>query len=348
MKRHIMLAVDPDRSYLEALTAYVASAMPALSLEIRAVSDTAALSGGRIAGSYLLLLSERCLPKLSGLVDECRAGGGAAVILTEGVRRSPLSGVPAVSKYQSVPDLMRRLLLLYSQAADGEESALTKADMHVFGVYSPAGRCLKSSLALALGEVLAEKRPALLVDLESQPAYTAYFDCAYAGDISDIAAAIIEKKPRIMTRLSALTRKAGPLDYVPPFTVGLDAPDIPGEVWLELIGEIRERSLYEALVIDVGGSVRGLRELLTACDRILMPRPADEGGRLKCEEFLKTMPLWGPLLSEKVEVVDTGPLGPCGLGTEAPETLSRGPLGEIARTFARRCLRQDESVPGRG
>ena len=339
MKRHIMLAVDPDRGYLEALVTYIASAMPALPLEIRVLSDAdRAASEGSTAGSYLLLLSERCLPELAGLASDCRAAGGTPVILTEGLKRSPIDGVPAVSKYQSVPDLMRRLLLFYAQAKGEEELALTKADMQIFGVYSPAGRCLKSSIALALGQVLAEKRPALLLDLESQPAYTAYFDCAYAGDLSDIAAAVMERKPHLMTRLTALTRKAGALDYVPPFTVGLDAPDIPGEVWLKLSAAIREKSLYEALVIDIGGSVQGLRHLLEACDRIIMPRPSDEGGRLKCDEFLKTMPLWGPALKEKVETVDIGALGPCGLGIEAPEELVNGPLGELARGIAQGSL----------
>ena len=332
MKRHVMVMADPDRCYLEALTAYVNTAMTALSVEIRAVSRVSEIRETLKASDVpVAVISESFLPEAGEVLNEAQSGGVTTVILTEGIHKSPCEGMAAVSKYQAVPEMMQRILRIYAGRTQGEPRPVIKADMLVIGVFSPAGRCLKSSLALAIGQIYAESRPALLLDLESQAAYPAWFDRAYVRDLSDLAAAVMEKKPHLMAFLSACVQKVGALDYVPPFAVGLEAPRVPAEVWQTLIGQIRENSAYEVLIIDAGSSICGLGRLLKSCDRVLMPVPDDEAAREKIDDYLKTMDLWDPELKERFTAVDIGPLPVCGLGVEKPADLPAGPVGALAR-----------------
>ena len=335
MKRHTMILADPDESYLEAVTAYINTAMTGLSVEIRAVSSGEALRDHfERRTASLTVISEHFFPDLDAMARQETLRGGTVVILTEGIRKSPCEGIPAVSKYRTVPDMMQRILRIYSGHSLSDEGTGIKEDMMVIGIYSPVGRCLKSSLALALGQILAADRPTLLLDLESQAAYPAWFDRAYIRDLSDLAAAVMENKPHFTARLNACTEKIGALDYVPPFTIGLDAPDVPQEVWTKIITGICENSAYEALVIDIGGAVCGLRPILAMCDKILLPVPEDTASQAKADDYLKTMDLWDPDLKEKFMGVDLSGLGTCGLGTEAPSELPDGPLGGLARRIA--------------
>ena len=59
-------------------------------------------------------------------------------------------------------------------ACYGEEKSLDpvtfpvlKKTMVIIGVFSPLGRCLKTSFALALGQILAKERAVLYLNLES-------------------------------------------------------------------------------------------------------------------------------------------------------------------------------------
>ena len=112
----------------------------------------------------LLLISDKAMRK------EVRdLGIGKIIILSEGVHPPELDQYSSVYKYQSSSDVIREVMACY-----GEEKSLDpvtfpalKKTMEIIGVFSPLGRCLKTSFALALGQILAKERAVLYLNLES-------------------------------------------------------------------------------------------------------------------------------------------------------------------------------------
>ena len=89
------------------------------------------------------------------------------IFLSEGSLPSELRIYPAVYKYQSAENILREILYYYSEQC-GEDFCLTgtRRDNKVIGVYSPVGGSGKTVFALTLGQVLAESKNVLYLNLE--------------------------------------------------------------------------------------------------------------------------------------------------------------------------------------
>ena len=127
-----------------------------LPFEIQAFTTAESLLAyGKENHIELLLISDKAMQK-----EIRELGIGKIIILSEGVHPPELDQYSSVYKYQSSSDVIREVMACY-----GEEKALNpvafpvlKRTMEVIGVYSPLGRCLKTSFALALGQFQIRRR----------------------------------------------------------------------------------------------------------------------------------------------------------------------------------------------
>ena len=95
-------------------------------------------------------------------------------------------GEAVVYKYQASDDLLREVMSWYRpqeipvlMTAAGRRSRIT-------GVYSPIGRCGKTSFALTLGQVLAREEKVLYITLEEFSGLSALTGTVYTGGLSDL------------------------------------------------------------------------------------------------------------------------------------------------------------------
>ncbi len=75
---------------------------------------------------------------------------------------------PSVYKYQATSDVVREVLACYGEEKSYLPAAfpVMKKTTEILGVYSPLSRCLKTSFALTLGQILAKKKAVLYLNLE--------------------------------------------------------------------------------------------------------------------------------------------------------------------------------------
>lgn len=107
----------------------------------------------------LLLISGRAMCREVRELDI-----GKIIILSEGVHSPELDTYPSVYKYQSSSDVIREVMECYGaekKTVPGQYTVLKKTT-EMLGVFSPLGRCLKTSFALTLGQILAKERAVLI------------------------------------------------------------------------------------------------------------------------------------------------------------------------------------------
>ena len=293
MRKQRVLLFDKDRRYAESFASYAARARD-LPLTVRAVSTEDALREAAGEGPVdILLLADRSLPEREELLPEA----GKICLLAESemrhVNRS-LKGqtCQVLAKYQSAREILKELLAVPSDPARGG-GRLLKSRVLTVGVYSPVSHSKKTSLALALGQTLAEQKAVLYINFEDFSGFEGLLHRRFEKDLSDVLFHLREGDPALASYISAAAQRIGGLDFLPP-----DCKN-PGELWDVKTGEweelfrvVRENTPYEALVLDLGSGLGKLPDLLAECDIVYMPTLPDPVSRAKTaafEQMLKTL-----------------------------------------------------------
>ena len=214
------------------------------------------------------------------------------VILSEGIHDPGSEKYPSVYKYQSSSAVVREVLACYGGSAEQENERMLKPKMTVIGIYSPVGRCLKTSLALAMGQILAKEKATLYLNLEDCPGFETLFHTAYDRNISDIIYYLRQGETNLISKIAAVAAAVGKLDFLPPARSPQELRGVTAEEWHRLFTAIRENSSYEILILDIGSGPDCLGDLLGECDYIYMPVKSDTMSAAKLAQFESLLRLW--------------------------------------------------------
>ena len=119
--------------------------------------------------------------------EEIRQLGISRVVsLTEGEGTDADYEYPSVYKYQSSAGIIREVIACYSERTKEIYSAESGTPARIIGVYSPVGRCLKTSFALTMGQLMASDRRVLYITLEDYSGMAAMTGEEYKNDLSDV------------------------------------------------------------------------------------------------------------------------------------------------------------------
>ena len=212
------------------------------------------------------------------------------IILSEGESLKNLEEYPFVYKYQSSDSLIAEVMEHYAVGSPQLElmpSALKKTQ--VYGIYSPVGRSGKTSFALTLGEILAEKRQVLYINLEEYSGFEELFGETFKTDLSDLIYFARQKEGNLIYKLNAVIQNFHELSYIPPALSPIDVRDVTGEEWLSFLSEIMNYCEYDVILLDLGDHVDELFQLLKCCDRIYMPTFDDIFSKAKERQFEKLL-----------------------------------------------------------
>lgn len=190
----------------------------------------------------------------------------------------------SIYKYQSGDCIMREVMACYCAEPVDRELAYFGRKALILGVYSPVGRCGKTSFALTLGQVLSGSFPTLFLSLEEFSGLSGLLGEELPQNLSDVLY-LYEQGELNGLKLRSMVGTRGGMDYLAPVKWGEDLSQTPAEDLAMMIGQIAGESGYERLVVDLGRACGGAAPLLDLCDVIYMPVREDPISVAKAAEF---------------------------------------------------------------
>lgn len=289
MKKNIFAVCDLEVEYAFNFMDYL-NQKRNLPFEIQVFTTAESLVAyGKENHIELLLISDKAMQR-----EVRELGIGKIIILSEGVHPPELDQYSSVYKYQSSSDVIREVMACY-----GEEKSLNPVDfpamkknMDIIGVFSPLGRCLKTSFALALGQILAKERAVLYLNLEEYSGFEELFGKKFSANLSDLFYYVRQGNENLIHRMNGMIQSVNNLDFVPPVWTPSDIQTVCWEDWERLLQAITLQSSYEVLILDIGGGADENFQLLELCNRIYMPVLNDTMSACKITQFENLLRIW--------------------------------------------------------
>lgn len=253
------------------------------------------------------------------------------VTLAEGDIVEASDSYPSVYKYQAADSVIREVMACYCERPMENPLVLLGKKARVLGVYSPVGRCLKTSLALTLGQQLAKEGKVLYVGLEEFSGFSRIIDGQCKSDFSDVLYFFRQGNLNVM-RLRSIAYTWKDMDYLPPVRYPEDLEQMTGEEAGNLIEKLALEMGYEYLIVDAGRPARNLFPVLECCDVIYMPVKEDGVSSAKLEEFEDYLDSSGhQALRERIKRVKLPYHSSFGRRDAYMEQLLWGELGDYVR-----------------
>ena len=206
------------------------------------------------------------------------------------------SSETVISKYQPAPMILQQLMNAVSvnESMEKKRTSLKKMASKVekgklIGVYSPVHRIGKTKFSLELAEKISRNEAVLYLNLED---YSGLDYCVPIQGKEDLGALLYYAKQDSNTfgiRLSMLVSQMDGIDYVPPAQVTRDIREVSSQQWVELLEQIRDKSIYGTIVLDLGESIQGLFEILRLCEIVYTPYIEEKGAKAKLKQYFDNL-----------------------------------------------------------
>lgn len=177
-----------------------------------------------------------------------------------------LSGLKSFYKYQSAENLMKQLLEFIAGEGILGRTVVNGKELKLIGIYSPVGKCLKTSFSFVLGQILSKKHKVLYLNMESYSGLGKLLQKEFSTDMSELIYYLQNSTEKFIYRMGSIIIRTGELDVLPPFDSFLDFISVSKEEWISLFREIERCSDYEYLILDLSDAVQGLFDILRLCD----------------------------------------------------------------------------------
>lgn len=173
-----------------------------------------------------------------------------------------------IDKYQPAEAVWQELLSYYMEK-NGERYPKigSRKNGKLIGFYSPIRRCLQSTFALTMGQLLAEKYATLYVSFEFFAGLEEWQD-RERQDLSVLLYYQQNRPDSFGTQLQTLVKKVGKLDYVSPMLNGENLLYITQSQWKSLMQALLNTGDYEYIILDLSESIQGLFEILHLCHKV--------------------------------------------------------------------------------
>lgn len=277
MRRQVMALLDSEEGYAVRFMEYV-NRQKKTSFEVRAFTEPDGLHAFllRARAEIVLVAEEDFRGEMTGWTDGC-------VLLLSGRSTDLSAGI--IFKYRAVPDVMKEIMEQYGSSAQEGSGRILKQRVSVIGVFSPAGRCMKTVFSVAVGQCLAARKPTVLLNFEPCAGFEKILHTEYGETMSDALYYIRTGEAQAAARILPMLQSIGALDYLPPAGSARELCETPPEVWERLLELFVRDSAYEAVVLDFGILPFLYPELLLLCDVIYMPGSDDLMAEAKIRSF---------------------------------------------------------------
>ncbi len=194
--------------------------------------------------------------------------------------------IPCISKFQS-PQAILETMAESMGGTSGWDAKETPAGEKVklIGIYSPVKRCLQTTFALTLGQILAREHRTLYLNFENYSGFGQMLQREFSKDMMDLMYYFRCDRDRLALRLPAIVQDINGLDYIPPARSAAGMREADGRQWLELCGHIAAVGEYEYIILDLDDGLDGLFDLLRQCRRIYTITKEDSFAVAKLNQY---------------------------------------------------------------
>lgn len=240
-----------------------------------------------------------------------------------------------VSKYQQAENVYREILREYMEVAEVSLPRLdTGGSTRYIGMYSPVRRCLQTTVALSMAQLLSEKHKTLYLNFEHYAGITELLPDMQTRDLADLLFFLTADKERFRLRMQTILCRKGKLDYIPPMKAGQNLIGVMAQEWQELLEQIDGLGEYEYVILDLSESMQGLFEILRRCCRVVTLAREDAVSASKVNQYEQVLALY-----EFEDVLEKTCKSVPPKFHRLPEHMEQLTRGEIA-DYVRRLLRE--------
>lgn len=258
------------------------------------------------------------------------AGDGAEGEEAESLEDSLLACDAVINKYQPA-DALLRAVMENCQDLRIRRFLSERRNARLIGIYSPVGRCGKTSLALTLCRFLSRRERVLYLNFETFSGIQQFTQSSSGTTLSD---ALYHLKQGSLNeqRICTLVRTFSGIEYIPPIQFADDVQAASEGELAELIETIFQESGYRTIVADIGFFSESAGSLLELCKEILMPVLEDPLSKAKITEFETYIELSGKTaLREKLHKIMVPNSNLAQVGENYVDLLLYGPIGDLVR-----------------
>jgi cellulose biosynthesis protein BcsQ len=197
-----------------------------------------------------------------------------------------------INKYQSIDLIISEILTSYSEHSPLEPTKKLKTlskNAKIIGVYTPIGRCLQTTFAVTLGQMLARNHRTLYLNYECFSGFSQLMGREFKSDLTDLMYFFECVREKFVFKLNTITEQVNGMDFIPPAAVYPDLMNIPGKHWTDLLREMKVECDYQYILLDLTDYVNGLVEILQECDRIYTITKGDAMAVAKMEQYEKAL-----------------------------------------------------------
>lgn len=287
MRKKRIAVCDGEASYACRLMEYANQRKDAL-FTVHAFTGISELSAFLSETAVDILLVEQRLAR------EClrEVTAKTVILLAETEYGDGAEAYPVIYKYQSCAKILRQVLDLYAETAEKSlGAACMKEKTQFIGVYSPVGRSGKTTFALALGKELGRKKRTLYLNMEEYSGFERLYPYADGRTLSELLYFLKQGKKAFACKLEGMIQEMGSLSFIPPLRSPAELRQIGGEDWIKLLEAVARESRFEYVILDLGGAVNGLYEILECCAGIYTPTQEDEVSKAKLWQYEETLKL---------------------------------------------------------
>ncbi|MCM1039991.1 MAG: hypothetical protein NC434_11775 [Ruminococcus sp.] len=197
-----------------------------------------------------------------------------------------------IDKFQSPERIINAMTQQITELGGWEEmKTAQEGRIKMIGVYSPVRRCLQTSFAMTLGQLLAREHKTLYMNFEYYSGFSQMIHKEFHEDMMDVLYYFKCAREKLTIRLPSIVQNINGLDFIPPGQSGFDMQSIPGEKWLELLEMIGRISDYEYVILDLTDGMSGLFELLAKCFKIYTITKDDGFAMAKMKQYEEILQL---------------------------------------------------------
>ena len=234
----VMVVYDEDPLYAGRLAEYV-NQKETFPFQAMAFSDLEKLKAyGRDHEIAILLVGERVREE----AKEIKAGLKMLLCDGEFVSQEEAS----VYKFQSGDCILQEVMACYCTVPPEPGLALMGKRALIMGIYSPIGRCGKTSFSLTLAHMLGKSQGVLFISLEEYSGFSKLVCGGYEQDLSDVFY-LYRQGDFNWLKLKSLILSHGNVDYIPPAAYGEDLDQAQPEEIAGLFWSPFPRSRYHLL-----------------------------------------------------------------------------------------------------
>lgn len=283
MRQKIMAICDTEEAYAFRLAEYVLE-KGQLPYAFHLFTDVEKLQElAKEEEIAVLLIAESALKRLKE--EYVRQNVQQLFVLQESEQRER-EDLCYISKYQN-PDVILQVICdtLTEQTDWITQHRGIRSDVKLIGMYSPVKRCLQTSFALTLGQMLAKKHKVLYLNFEYYSGLGQLLRREFSADMMDVMYYFQCAKEKLAMRLPSILQNINGLDYIPPIQSPLGIREVTGSQWIELCRDIAEMGQYEYIILDLDDGINGLFDLLTECFKIYTVIKDDSFAEAKMNQY---------------------------------------------------------------